>query len=125
MNLRTAIPVATALFLSAAVPQCARAQTSDADSAANPAGTQNLALTAPQRRAIYDAVARDKSKTAKPQFPAKVGAAVPPMIELHPLPDQILSENRSANFYEYTLVQDKVVLVDPTRMRVVDIIGPH
>lgn len=124
MNFRPAIPLALTVFLCAGALNCAQAQTSDSGSAANPTEAQNLTLTPSQRRAIYDAVGRDKSKMAKPQFSAQIGAAVPPMIELHSLPDQVLAENRAANFYEYTVVQDKVVLVDPTRMRVVDIISP-
>jgi hypothetical protein len=35
-----------------------------------------------------------------------------------------VADNQSAKFFEYTIVQDKVVLVDPTRMRVVDVIEP-
>jgi hypothetical protein len=123
MHFRAAIPVAFAVFVCGA-PHDAPAQTGDAGSAANPSEAQNLTLTPSQRRAIYDAVSRDKSKAAKPQFSARVGADVPPMIELYPLPERVLAENHTANFYEYTLVQDKVVLVDPTKMRVVDIIGP-
>ena len=47
------------------------------------------------------------------------------MINLYALPDDIVASNPSAKLYEYTMVQDKVVLVDPTKMRVVDTIGPQ
>ena len=30
----------------------------------------------------------------------------------------------AAKIYKYTMVDNKVVLVDPTRMRVADVIGP-
>jgi hypothetical protein len=53
-----------------------------------------------------------------------IGAEVPPMINLYALPDDIVSGNPAAKIYEFTMVGDKVVLVDPTRMRVVDTIGP-
>jgi hypothetical protein len=82
-------------------------------------------LTLGQRRTIYASVANDKSKTAKVHFVPIVGADVPPMIELHTLPDQVLAENHDATSFEYTVEADKVVLVDPTRMRVVDVIGPN
>jgi hypothetical protein len=49
---------------------------------------------------------------------------VPPMINLYALPDDIVAGNPAAKLYECTMVEDKVVLVDPTRMRVVDTIGP-
>jgi hypothetical protein len=40
------------------------------------------------------------------------------------LPDDVLAANPAAKFYKYTMVQDQVVLVDPTHMRVIDVIGP-
>ena len=86
---------------------------------------QTLRLTAVQRNAIYQAATRDKSKSSPRPFPATVGADVPPMIELHPLPDDAVADSPAAKLYQYTVVRDEVVLVDPTRMRVVDIIGPQ
>jgi len=83
-----------------------------------------LDLSAAQRRAIYEAVSKDKNKPAPKHFPTAIGADVPPMIELNPLPDDAAAANPAVKFYEYTVVQDQVVLVDPTRMRVVEIIGP-
>ena len=41
------------------------------------------------------------------------------MIELYVLPDDILAQNPTTKFYKYTMVQDRVVLVDPTNMRIV------
>jgi hypothetical protein len=88
-------------------------------------GEQNLVLTQAQRRAIYAAATRDRINPAQQRFPAEIGAEVPPMIELSPLPDEAVADNPTAKFYEYTMVQDRVVLVDPTKMRVVDVIGPN
>jgi len=123
--------IAPAVALAGLTPICLGASTPARAQAGDP-GTQTtvgsetpaLLLTPEQRRAIYAAVGHDRAKTAKKPFLAAVGADVPPMLELYALPDQVLAENRAANFYEYTLVQNKVVLVDPTRMRVVDVIGP-
>jgi len=86
--------------------------------------SQNLELTAAQRSAIYAAVTKDRSKASPQRFPAVIGAEVPPMINLYALPDDIVAGNPTARLYQCTVVEDKVVLVDPTRMRVVDTIGP-
>jgi hypothetical protein len=125
MTMRTAVLVALGALVSVcfAAPHSAPAQSVEPEVQSG-SGQENPALTAAQRRAIYTAVSHDKSKMAKTPFAAAVGASVPPMIELYPLPDQVLAQNRAANFYEYTLVRDKVVLVDPTKMRVVEVIGP-
>jgi hypothetical protein len=129
MNLQfaRAVAVTVVTLVSGAVAQNANAQGLDAGGSPgslNSSSEQKLDLTPAQRRAIYAAVTKDKSKTAKTGFAPTIGADVPPMLELYTLPDEIMAENQSTKFFEYTLVQDKVVLVDPTRMRVVDVIGP-
>ena len=90
----------------------------------NVGASQNLELTAAQRSAIYAAVSKDRSKMSPQRFPAVIGAEGPPMINLYALPDDIVAGIPAAKLYECTMVEDKVVLVDPTRMRVVDTIGP-
>jgi hypothetical protein len=128
MKVHTAVLVALGVIASVCAPYSAPAQTEEPGAQSGVQGVgggqENPVLTASQRRAIYAAVSKDKSKKAKTPFAAAVGAAVPPMIELYPLPDEVLAQNQAANFYEYTMVRDKVVLVDPTKMRVVEVIGP-
>ncbi len=83
-----------------------------------------LELTPAQRSAIYQEVHQDKSKLAPSRFATNVGAEVPPMIELYMLPDDILAANPETKLYKYTRVGDRIVLVDPTNMRVIAVIGP-
>lgn len=47
------------------------------------------------------------------------------MIELYALPDDAIADSPAAKLYRYTMVQDRMVLVDPTKMRVIDVIGPN
>jgi hypothetical protein len=113
------IAAATLAFVLAAGAQNIRAQNAD-----DVGVSQELELTAAQRSAIYAAVSKDRSKVSPQRFPAVIGAEVPPMINLYALPDDIVAGIPAAKLYECTMVEDKVVLVDPTRMRVVDTIGP-
>ena len=117
MRLRLLLPV-LAIALACAAPAGADAQTGDSTTA------PKLRLTPAQKIAIYAAVGKDNSKVAPKKFAPAVGAEVPPMIELYALPDDILAANPATKFYQYTVVEDRVVLVDPTRMRVVAVIGP-
>ena len=110
------LPVALVLF--AGHMQQAIAQTDDV------AASQKLELTPAERSAIYATVSKDKSKVAPQPFSTNIGAEVPPMIELYSLPDQTVAENPAAKLYKYTMVENEVVLVDPTKMRIVDKIGP-
>jgi hypothetical protein len=110
--------LSVALALAAGNVRQAAAQADDV------ATSQKLQLTPAERNAIYATVSKDRSKVAPQPFATNVGADVPPMIELYSLPDQTVAENSAAKLYKYTMVESEVVVVDPTKMRVVDRIGP-
>jgi hypothetical protein len=111
-------------FLATGLAEAA-AQTSGIEEEVSERGVApKLALTPAQRGAIYQEVHRDRSKVAPSRFAAHVGAEVPPMIELYALPDDILANSPETKLYKFTKVDDQVVLVDPTKMRVILVIGP-
>ena len=70
----------------------------------------------------YQELHKEKSKLAPSLFVARVGADVPPIIELHALPEHVLASNPETKRYEFTKVDDRVVLVDPAKMRVIAVI---
>ena len=103
----------------------AAAQTSGIEEKVSERGVApKLALTPAQRSAIYQEVHKDTSKVAPSRFATHVGAEVPPMIELYTLPDDILANNPETKLYKFTKVDDQIVLVVPTKMRVIAVIGP-
>ena len=85
--------------------------------------TPTLELTPAQRSAIYQEVHKDTSKVAPSRFATYVEAHVPPTIELYSLPDDIQANSPETKFYKFTGVDDEVVLVDPTKMRIIAVIG--
>ena len=85
----------------------------------------SLRLTPQQRTEIYAAVGQNKLRTPPPpDLPVAVGAQIPPVTELYALPESVTAEVPSAKFYRYTIVQNQVVIVDPTNLKVVDVIRP-
>jgi hypothetical protein len=82
-----------------------------------------LQLTPAQKTSILDAIRRDARAASPVSFVAAVGAPVPPSIELYMLPDNALMTVPEAKVVKYTVVQNQVVLVDPTTMRVVDVLS--
>jgi Protein of unknown function (DUF1236) len=102
----------------------ARAQTVGPDEAVKPDGAvgQQMALTAAQKSAIYNAVMRQRVRTAGAVIPVAVGAPVPQWAVLAELPDAAAGNNPAAALLKYALVEDDIVVVDPVQMRVVDII---
>jgi hypothetical protein len=118
MNLRLTVG-AVALVLAAAIAHAA-AQTG---SLTEPSTA--LQLTAQQRAAIYRTVAGAELRTPPPpNLPVTVGAQIPPATELYALPEAVTAEAPSAKFYRYTVAQKRVVIVDPTNLKVVDVITP-
>jgi hypothetical protein len=84
-----------------------------------------LELTSQQRTAIYRSIAGSKLRTPPPpDLPLTVGAQIPPVTELYALPEAVTAEAPTAKFYRYTVAQNRVVIVDPTNLKVVDVIQP-
>ena len=84
-----------------------------------------LRLTEQQRTQIYAAVSKNKLRTPPPpDLPVAVGAQIPPVTELYALPETVTADVPSAKFYRYTIAQNQVVIVDPTNLKVVDVIRP-
>ncbi len=83
-----------------------------------------IKFDAAQRAAIATAVRDTKIPPPGHSFSLSIGAQVPPSIELYALPIAAMSQAPEARTLKYTLGQYQVVLVDPTNMRVVDVIRP-
>jgi hypothetical protein len=84
-----------------------------------------LQLNAQQRAQIYEAVGKSKLRTPPPpDIPVTVGAQIPPVTELYALPESVTADVPSAKFYRYTVAQNRVIIVDPTNLKVVDVIRP-
>jgi hypothetical protein len=82
-----------------------------------------LRLTPAQKTAILDAVLQENAKiAAPPNFQASVGGQVPPSMELRTLPTSAMAQSPELRSLQYTMAQNQVVLVDPTTMRVIDIL---
>jgi hypothetical protein len=89
---------------------------------------QQTVLTPQQRRAIYEAVGRQRVRSPDLAIAAVVGASVPPSLLLRDLPDpqtgnpDPAADDSSVRLLKYAMVADDVVVVDPIAMRVVDVI---
>jgi hypothetical protein len=105
-------------------PATAQTPPSASLGAADP--TAPLRLTPAEKTAILNAVREDKAKPSTgtpPDSPVSVGVQLPPSIALKILPDAALRQAPAAKTVQYTMIENQVVLVDPTNMRVVDIIN--
>lgn len=131
MNPRCSLLLVASVILSLGTGQ-ACAQSSTLDETAGPDGiAQSLPLTPVQKSAIYNAVMQQRVHSSGTSIAAQIGAPVPPSAELYDLPDQATlgaapgaplgAEDGSP--LKYAMVEGQIVVVDPIRMRVVDVIG--
>jgi hypothetical protein len=126
-NLRTLIGglllLAPLGLVGAGAPARAQTPPSGGLGVADPAAP--LALTPAERTAILNAVRQDQTRPIAKMpanAPVSVGAQLPASIALRILPDTALAQAPAAKTLQYTVIENQVVLVDPTNMRVVDII---
>jgi Protein of unknown function (DUF1236) len=111
-------------MVAASAPATAQTPPSVSLGAADPAAP--LALTPAEKTGILAAVRQDNQKPDSkmpPDAPVSVGVQLPASIALRILPDAALAQAPAAKTVQYTLIGNRVVLVDPTNMRVVDIIN--
>ena len=108
----------------AAVPAAAQMAPTSPGVETNPAAVPDLKLTPAQRQTIYASISNQKQKeTAPPDFRAAVGALVPPSVELQALPKTIVELIPELKDYEYAMVANQVLLVDPKNKQVVEVIN--
>jgi len=129
INFRLSAPILSAFLFCAALSLCTgavHAQSAPLDEAAGPSGllAPRLVLTPVQRSTIYAAVMHRHVAGTSAGIAAAIGAPVPPSVSLRDLPAQAGLGDDLAGFLKYAMVEDEVVVVDPIRMRVVDVIHP-
>jgi hypothetical protein len=120
----TLLLLAPSALVGVSGPSTAQTPPSASLGAADPSAP--LALTPTQRTAILNAVRQDSAKPGSnvpPDLPVSVGVQLPASIALKILPDAALAQAPAAKTVQYTVIKNQVVLVDPTNMRVVDIIS--
>jgi hypothetical protein len=112
-----------ALLLLGGIPAAGQETTANPGATAKPT-VPGIKLSAEQRQTIYASINNQKQKeTAPATFIAQVGAVVPTTVELQPMPKTIVELIPELKDYEYAMVTNQVLLVDPKSKQVVEIIN--
>jgi hypothetical protein len=90
------------------------------------AGQRAASVNEDQRKQIVDQLRRERTATRTSNVNVNIGQRLPPSIQPHRLPPDIVRIAPQYRDYDYTLVDDRVVIIDPRRHEVVDILdeGP-
>ena len=82
-----------------------------------------VALSTEQHAKIRDTLRVEKSeRLAKVPFSTKVGEAIPRTVHLYVLPVSIMEYAPQYRGYEYILVGDEILIVDPRTLRIVAVL---
>jgi hypothetical protein len=78
-------------------------------------------LTAAQKAMIFTAIRRSGTRVTPPprDLSIGVGVTIPSSAELFELPEAAVKDVPDAKPYKFTIVNDTLILVDPTTMQVV------
>jgi len=124
-----AIATAAALVSGIATASAASNQATSkmsASSAMQPAPKDSLSLTRSQERMAWNDVKKiDTSQTAPAGFTAAIGTTVPNEVTLKSVPSDLASRVSALRPYDYALVQNKLLIVNPGDKKVVDVINRH
>jgi hypothetical protein len=79
-----------------------------------------------QRKQIVDQLRRDRSASSNINVRVNIGERLPPRVQPRRLPADIVRIAPQYRNYEYTVIDNRVVIVDPRRREVIDILdeGP-
>lgn len=89
------------------------------------AAQDRLTLSGTQELAIFQSISRRgvKKQTAPSGFEAEIGQAVPKSITLHKLPRNTASRVPTVGAYDYAMLQNQLLIVNPNDRIAVDVIG--
>jgi len=82
--------------------------------------TEPLELTPVQRRTIYRTIVRERVAPVEPTVEYRVGARIPDSVRLYSVPQEVAVEVPAIRSYKYMVVNNRVVLVDPSTSQVVE-----
>lgn len=83
----------------------------------------NLSLTRSQQRTAWKDISHQaSSQTAPSNFTASVGATVPGDISIQSVPAKVASRVSSLKPYDYALLRNELLIVNPNDKKIVDVI---
>ena len=86
----------------------------------------SLSLTSAQERTAWKDISRQANSQMAPSgFSPTIGATVPTDISIKPMPAKVASQVSTLRPYDYALLQDKLLIVNPSDKKVVDVINRH
>jgi hypothetical protein len=122
------IAIAATAVLTSGIGMASAADNSAMSTPSTPPAQQSMAadslsLTPAQQRTAWMYLRKQASRQIAPSgFTASVGATMPVDVALRPMPAKAASHVSSLKPYDYALLQGKLLIVNPSDRKVVDVI---
>jgi Protein of unknown function (DUF1236) len=85
--------------------------------------SDNLALSDAQQKSIWkDITSRAATQYAPSGFTAAVGTAIPDSVNTYRLPRQAARDVPAVRPYRYAMLQDKLLIVNPSDKKIADVV---
>jgi Protein of unknown function (DUF1236) len=92
--------------------------------ASSAASSEHLNLSTAQQKDIWQGVSKQAATETTPaDFKPTLGAVAPSSIKLQPLPTKVSNEVPAVKPYDYAMLHDQVLIVDPSSRKIVDIVN--
>jgi Protein of unknown function (DUF1236) len=85
-------------------------------------GSDTVILSAAQRRAVWNDLIKQATNQNAAGFDATIGTFVPKSVKIEPIPTKATANNPELRPYDYAMVGDHIVIVDPTNKVIVDVL---
>lgn len=86
-------------------------------------GSEQINLTSAQRNEIWQSISSQGLKeTPPPGFTPKVGDMVPSSLKIQMFPNNVTAQVPAVKSYDYAMLENQVLLVDPSSKKIVEII---
>ena len=94
--------------------------------AADQTNQRTTSVNDDQRKQIVDQLRRDRSASTNINVRVNIGERLPPRVQARRLPADIVRIAPQYRDYEYTVIDNRIVIIDPRRREVIDILdeGP-
>ena len=101
--------------------------TNQGQAANQPSGSTSTTVSDQQRTDIRQGLSRDRAAIAREtqnlNIQVNVGTQLPPRVRPRPLPPDIVRIAPQYRGYDYTVVEDEIVIVEPRTRRIVEVIS--
>ena len=132
------IAIAATVALTSGIGVASAAETQAMSKTSTPPAMQSMAKNSPsmakdslsltrsqERTAWTDLSKQATSQTAPTNFAATIGATIPGDIALRSVPAKVAARVSSLKPYDYALLRDKLLIVNPGDKKIVDVIHHH